>query len=163
MKPETARSLLASQRSPHAAATFALSALLLLAGAVPAFADSLSEARSFFQNYQKLSSANDPKLSQLYADDAVIINTRFYPNGQQKQLSFTGKQFKALLISTAALAKAQGDRDIFSQISFKEAGPKVDIKAMRHSQRKNYDSWFLQTIAKSGSQWIIVREESQSR
>lgn len=129
-----------------------------------ALAESTAEAQSFFQKYQNLSLNNDPKLADLYSDNATISNTRYYPNGQQKELRWTGAQFKTLIASSAKLAKAQNDKDTFSKITYTPAGrDSVEIKAMRHSERKNYDSWFLQTISKLGSKWQITREQSQSR
>jgi hypothetical protein len=122
------------------------------------------QAKGFFKQYTKLADNFDPAVADLYADTAVIRNTRIYPNGQARTLTLTGKQLKALVRQIMPMAKARNDRDTYSQLKYQRIGNKVRISGLRYSLMKKYTSPFTTTIAADAKKkWLIVEEISQSR
>lgn len=142
---------------------FGLLPVLFLACIVPAFADAKAEAEAFFNKYVALGNNFDIALGDLYSDNAQILNTRIYPNGQQKTMTISVPNYRTMLVRVMPLAKAKGDKDSYSQITYKPVADKMRIQALRHNHMKNYDSWLVLVIAKQGPDWKIVQELSQSR
>lgn len=125
---------------------------------------SVAEAKTLFKNFKTYNETFDPKIVDLYADDSVIQNTRYYPNGTARTNNFYGSIYKKMMLEAIPLAKTRGDVDIYTKDTYKEiAGNKVQITASRHSKLKNYDTWTILVLAKRGPQLKIVEEHSQSR
>ena len=145
-----------------------LAFLLVLCASVglcsPSFAESATtDAQSFFQKYVALGNSYDASLAQLYADDAKIVNTRYYPNGQTKTMTIPMPAYKQMIVSSMPLAKAHGDQDTYSKISYANESGATKITALRHNKVKNYDSWLVLVIRKTPAGWKITQEMSQSR
>lgn len=120
---------------------------------------------ALFDRYIELEHDFDPEMAELYADDAVIKNTRRYPTGQVRELELTGVQYKALLRQAMPLAKVRGDRSTYSNIAFQvNGGGTVSIKAARYSELKKYTSPLEITVAPDEEgKWQIIEELSESQ
>jgi hypothetical protein len=122
------------------------------------------EAKALFGRYVQLERAFDPTAADLYADDAVIKNKRIYPNGQIRELTLAGTQYKALIRQAMPLAKARGDTNSYSNVTFTEEGSGVRIRATRFSDLKKYASPLSLLVgAGVNGQWLIREELSESR
>lgn len=146
-------------------ARLALLALLtlVLQPAVLAQNTLTTEAKAVFKSYEDLGSRYDPALADLYADNAVIQNTRYYPDGRTQTINIPAPQYKKLLITAIQVAKAKGAQDTYSKVTYKVESGRVRVTALRHSHLKNYDSWLVLLLEKRKNGWKIVQELSQSR
>jgi hypothetical protein len=112
----------------------------------------------------QLDQSFDPAAGDSYADEASLVNVRKVPGGEEREMTLSGAQVKAMLPSVMPLAKARGDRNSCRDIQFRVEGCTVHVTATRHSELKNYDSpisWVVGT-ARSG-RWLILEERSESR
>ncbi len=127
-------------------------------------AHAADDAKALFDRYVKLQRAFDPAAADLYADDAVIRNKRIYPTGQVRELTFPAAQYKALIRQSMPLAKAQGDTNSYSDITFTNEGSGVRIRATRFSNLKKYSSPISLLVAPGmDGRWLIREELSESR
>lgn len=121
-------------------------------------------ARQLFEQYVALGHAYDPSLAELYADDAFIKNTRTYPTGEVRELTMPAAKYKALIRQAMPLAKARGDRNTFSDVSYAAEGARVRIRASRFSELKKYTSPITLLVGPSANgRWLIYEEVSESR
>jgi hypothetical protein len=121
-------------------------------------------ARQLFERYVALGHAYDPSLADLYADDALIRNKRTYPTGEIRELTMPAAKYKALIRSAMPLAKARGDRNTFSDVSYAAEGDRVRIRASRFSELKKYTSPISLLVGPSANgTWLIYEEVSESR
>jgi hypothetical protein len=135
---------------------------LLIAGLVYACATvaaPLDDAKVLFDRYVQLELEFDPALADLYSDDAVIKNTRRYPNGQVRELTIPAPQYRGLIRSAAPLAKARGDTSSYSDVTFAEEQAGVRITATRFSHLKQYASPLSLFVAPNASGFWLIREE----
>ena len=124
----------------------------------------VEQAKQFFNRYMKLEDTFDPASADLFADSAVIRNTRKYPTGQTRVLTLKGTQFKTLIRQVMPLAKARNDRNRYSKIAYKRAGKNVKITAQRYSLLKQYTSPITIIVAPvAPKKWLIVEHYSESR
>src|SRR5690349_12995104 len=107
---------------------------------VPAVAQGMDDAKSLFDSYVQRERGFDPAVADLYADDAVIRNRRRYPDGQVRELTLPAHQYKALIRQVMPTAKARGDTNSYSAVTFTNEGPGVRIRATRFSHLKKYSS-----------------------
>ena len=129
-----------------------------------ALAGPVDEAKALFERHTALGATFDPAAADLYADDALIRNKRTYPTGQVRELTMPAPQYKELIRSVMPLAKARGDYNTYSEISFTEEPPGVRIKANRFSVLKKYHSPISMLVAPDSSgRWVIREELSESR
>ena len=124
-------------------------ALVCIATLGVATAQATDEAKALFDRYVKLEHAFDPAAADLYADDAVIKNKRAYPNGQVRELTLSAAQYKALIKQAMPLAKARGDTNTYSDITFTREGTGIRIRAARFSNLKKYSSPISLLVAPS--------------
>lgn len=153
-------------RQVLAVLAFALLAFVVSSGAGLAAADgrSVEQAQALFKRYVALEQAFDPAAADLYSDAAVIRNTRIYPTGEVRELSFPARDFKALIRQAMPLAKARGDRNTYSNCTYEGVGDRVRITCSRYSELKKYTSplTLLVGSAPTGT-WLIFEELSESR
>lgn len=126
----------------------------------------LEAAEELFERYVTLEYAYDPALADLYADDAVIKNTRRYPTGQVREMQLTGAQYKALIRQALPLTKARDDRSTYSDVSFQlEANGSVTITASHYLEFKNYTSplKIILSVGGADDRWRILEEASESQ
>lgn len=125
----------------------------------------LAAAKALFETYVQLGHAFDPAVADLYADNAVIKNTRRYPTGQVREIKLEGAQYKALIRRAMPLAKARGDHSTYSEITYElNDDGTVGIEASRYSELKDYASPLRLTVAADDEgRWRIVLELSESQ
>lgn len=143
----------------------ALSALvLLLLAPPPTAAPPIAAAKSLFQRYVALEHAFDPAAADLYADSALIRNRRTYSTGQVKELTLPAPKYKSLIRTAMPIAKARGDVNTYSDVTYTPEGSGVRITATRFSELKRYYSPLsLLVMPQSNGVWLIVEELSESR
>ena len=122
-------------------------------------------ARAFFTKYIELGDRYDEKVANLYSDGAVIRTYRRYPYGLERSMELSGSQWKALLVKTMPLAKAQADRSTYSNVEVSVTGPKAKIKANRYSVGKCYTDteYFMVIERQSSGAYLIVEEYSETQ
>jgi hypothetical protein len=121
-------------------------------------------AKRLFEHYVALGHAYDPGIADLYADDALIKNTRTYPTGEVRELTMPAAKYKALIRQAMPLARARGDRSTFSDVRYAAEGSRVRIRASRFSELKRYASPISLLVGPSASgTWLIYEEVSESR
>lgn len=141
-----------------------LLALLLASVAEAGKRARLKSGRAFFQKYIALEQAFDPSLIDLYAEEAVIKNMRKYPDGSVKELSLVGGAYKDMVRAAMPLAKARGEKSIYSDIRYVAEGAGIRITATRFSQLKKYASPFSLLIKRRPKKgWLIYEESSSSQ
>jgi hypothetical protein len=116
-------------------------------------------ARELLERYMAANEAFDASVADLYSDDAKIKATRIYPNGTTRALTMEASQWKAMIRELMPVAKARGDRDSFSKVTFTDEGGRVRIRATRHSGSKDYDSpWSMLVGPNADGNWVIFEE-----
>lgn len=142
-----------------------IAAVIFVILTIQAFGSPIEEARAVFKKMVDLERKFDPAVADLYADDAIIQNTRRYPYGIKKTRAMPGLAYKPLIRLVMPLAKTRGDTSRYSNVTFKEQDGKVHIKATRYSELKKYSSPVSLVIAtmktKTGNRWLIVKEVSE--
>jgi hypothetical protein len=123
-----------------------------------------AHARAFFARLVEISHAFDPAVADFYADEARIVSVRKYPHGAERTLQMPGVDYKALLRSAMPLAKAQGDTNSYTDISYQRQGARVWIRATRYSALKQYSSPYSLLVGPDASgTWLIYEEHSVTR
>lgn len=121
-------------------------------------------AKRLFEEFVALGRAYDPAVADLYADDAVIMNRRTYQTGEVRDITVPAPKYKALLREVMPIAKAQGDRNTYSDVTFTPQGRRVRITATRFSELKQYASPISLLVGPGpGGKWVIHEELSESR
>src|SRR4051794_13379872 len=75
----------------------------------------LDQAKSLFARFVQLEQSYDPRVADLYADDAVIKAKRMYPTGEIREVTFPASKYKQLIRQGMPLAKARGDRSTYTK------------------------------------------------
>jgi hypothetical protein len=120
------------------------------------------EAIGVFEQYVALEAKFDPAIADLYADDAVIKNTRRYPDGTSRATVLPAPAYKDLIRKSMATAKARGDTQKYSGIKSKIEDGKLRVTATRYSDLKKHNSPVSLLIAQRSGRWLIVEELSES-
>lgn len=142
-----------------------LGALVWMPAAVRAQAPA-EEAAAFFERYRALAEAYDPALADLYADEARVSTLRRYPDGQRREVELTGAQWKAMIRQAMPLARAAGDRSVFSAVQVETDGPgQASIRARREVPHKCYTDtgYALQLARGADGTWRIVAEHMNTQ
>lgn len=127
-------------------------------------ADPAAEAKQLFERYASLEARFDPGVADLYTDDAIIRNKRFYPDGKMREMTIPAPQYKQLIRDAMPLAQSRNDYSTYSKASFKLEGMGVRIQALRFSVLKQYTSPISLLVAPNASgRWLIREELSESR
>jgi hypothetical protein len=126
--------------------------------------EAIAKARAFFARYVQLEHSFDPAMADLYADKAVLMNKRIYPDGKVSALQIPALRYKHVLRTTMADAKRKGDLSTYSKESYTPEGDKVRIKVTRYSVLKKYSSPMSQLVGPDAQgNWVIYEETSESR
>lgn len=126
--------------------------------------DRIDQARVLLSAYIARSQAFDPRLADLYSDEALIENLRVYRSGEVRRLTIPAAHYKALMRESMTLARARGDTNRFSQPRFALEGSNVRITLTRYSELKNYASPLVLVVGPRGDgTWAILEERSESR
>ncbi|QGQ99339.1 hypothetical protein EHS13_32995 [Paenibacillus psychroresistens] len=119
----------------------------------------IQKAKNLFEEYQTLSQEFNDKITNLYSDSAEIKFT-VVQSGNQKIMSYSGKEFKELIIIAMPIAKDKNDLDIYSDINYAmEENNRVKITANRYSSLYKYNSPYTTIIGPNESgEWLIWEE-----
>lgn len=139
--------------------------LLLWALPVPALwaADTLQQARQLFERYVALEHSFDQRLTELYADDAVILTSRRHPDGSERNLQIPAPLYKDLLRQNLPAAKRQQDINTYTQARYTMEKGRVRIQVLRYSRLHDYSSPMSLLVGPGPEgRWLIYEEISQS-
>jgi hypothetical protein len=139
-------------------------ALALATAPLAAQTAQAGSAQELWKAYLDLSGHFDPALADLYADDAVVRNSRRYPDGHTRTLEWSGKEYQSLIRQAMPVARSRGDLDLYSNVRFKAIGDQTRVTATRYSTLKKYyapHELILQNVRGVG--WRIVGETGHSR
>jgi len=126
--------------------------------------EAIAKAKAFFARYVQLEHSFDPAMADLYANKAVLMNRRIYPDGKVSALQIPALRYKHVLRTTMADAKQKGDISTYSNESYTPEGDKVRIKVTRYSVLKKYSSPMSQLVGPDAQgNWVIYEETSESR
>jgi hypothetical protein len=144
------------------------SLLLVLAlggGPLAAQAAPPGSAQELWDDFVELGTGFDASLADLYADNAVIRNTRRYPDGHTRILEMSGKEYQALIRQAMPLARGRGDVDVYSDVRFEDLGRgRTRITATRYSTLKKYKAPHELIVGDTdGTGWKILQETGESR
>jgi len=122
------------------------------------------EARALFDRYRSLERSFDPRLAELYDDDAVILVTRIYSNGVVRQLKIPGDVYKLALRQSMENAAEQGDFNEYSEVEFATRDGAVLITAQRYNLWRNYSSPYRAVLRQGrDGAWRIVEERFETQ
>lgn len=123
----------------------------------------LLEAQKLFKQYTDLERNYDTSITDLYAPDAVIKDTRQYQDGQSKTLTWTGESYKQILKAQIPVAKARGEQYAYSAPAYTREGSGVRIRCTRTLQHKKFSSPLELLTGPSKGSWKILEEVLQSQ
>ena len=123
-----------------------------------------SEYFEFFNKYRSLGNRFDVAITELYSDEAKIVNVRKMPDGIEQTFKIDGKRWKQMIIDSISTAKQLGDRSQFSSVTVKVDGDKARISASRYAVSKCYqdDSYYMIVIKGGDGKLQIMEERTES-
>lgn len=125
---------------------------------------SLERARQVIETYVSLERAYDPRLADLYADEAVIKANQVGPNGQSQWVTAQGWQYKKMIRDAMPGFRAQGYKASYSGARYEMAGKNVRVSVMQSVDKAHSPSPIQWTIGPGRtSQWLILEEVSVRR
>jgi ketosteroid isomerase-like protein len=128
-----------------------------------AAADPVAEGLALFREYERRSAQFDATLTELYADDALILSRRV-TGSTARELSFRGDQWKQMIRLGMPVAKLRGDTNRYTNVSARQFGSDVIVTAQRYSELKRYTSPLTLVLRRSGDgAWKIVEESSETQ
>lgn len=123
-----------------------------------------ASAKTLFASYDSLAAAFDPAVADLYCDNALIQNTRRFPNGETRVMEFPAADYKRLIRVAMPVAQARADYNTYSEVEYAQEGGNVRITATRFSLLKGYASPLSILVGPcAGDSWAILEEISESR
>ena len=122
------------------------------------------EAKKLFERYETLEHSFDPKIADLYADNALIQHKRKYPSGEVKVSTLPAPKYKEIIREAMPHAKAKGDISTYSDMKYAIEGANVRITITRFSELKKYSSPMSLLVGPNEKgQWLIYEEISESQ
>ncbi len=142
-----------------------LAAVLLVPSA--AFADdkNLKAAEKLFRTYMHYEDRFDPRLADLYADNA-LISTRMVDaaTGDVETLHIPPTRYREMIREHINLARREKDKGRYAAIRYTEEGDNVRIRADRQSLRDNYTAPLTLLVGPNpDGEWVILEEFSEIR
>lgn len=118
----------------------ALLGLCLIFLALPANSEdtAITDAKNFFKLYSEQERNFDPSMADLYAPTATIKDVRIYQDGQNQTLTWTGESYKQIIRAQMPVAKARGEQNLYSQISYQKEPNGIRIKCNRYCSQKKF-------------------------
>lgn len=121
------------------------------------------QVAEFFQNYVALGHNFDPAVAELYLDDSTVFAYQVTAEGETKQMTIPGKQWKQLIPTIMPRAKTAGDVSQYSNIEIVEVEGRFEITADRYSELKCYtDTDYIMIVAPTESGFKIAAEQMVS-
>jgi hypothetical protein len=93
-----------------------------------------AKAEALFQRYIALERSFDAEIGNLYADAAAVRNTRRYPNGQTRTIEIPVPQLRKMLAAAMPVARARGDVNRYSNVTYTREGDGFRIRASPQSR-----------------------------
>lgn len=122
----------------------------------------ITKAKELFEQYVALSQAFNPAIANLYSDEAVIRNKRISSTGEVSETTTPAPRYKEKIRIAMPFAKARGDINGYSEISYTIEGEGVRITAQRYSERKkNFSPLSLLVKPISSGAWLIYEEVNE--
>jgi hypothetical protein len=120
---------------------------------------SLERARQVIESYVSLERGYDPRLADLYADEAVIKVNQAGPDGRSQWVTAQGWQYKKMIREVMPKSRAQGYRASYSGARYEMNGKNVRVSAVQYVE-KTRASYPIQWVIGPGrtSQWLILEE-----
>jgi hypothetical protein len=125
---------------------------------------SLERARQVIESYVSLERAYDPRLADLYADEAVIKANQAGPNGESQWVTAQGWQYKKMVRDAMPRFRAQGFKASYSGARYEMSGKNVRVSVMQYVD-KSRSSYPIQWTIGPGrtSQWLILEQVIMQR
>lgn len=146
---------------------FLLTTLLLSAAQGPAQDRpdaSLERARQVIESYVNLERAYDPRLADLYADEAVIKANTNGPNGESQWVTAQGWQYKKMVREAMPKFRAQGFKASYSAARYEMSGKNVRVSVVQYVDKSRASHPIQWTIGPGRTaQWLILEEVSIRR
>ncbi len=120
----------------------------------------VAEAQRIFKQYSEMEHQYDPLQADLYANAAVIKDTRIYQDGQSKTLNWSGESYKQIVKARMPVLKARNEQFSYSQMSFTREGNNVRVRCQRFNQNKKFSSPVELLIGKTEKNAYKIIEES---
>lgn len=142
-----------------------LAAALSLAMAAPAEAKGeMKRAEALFERYVALWGAFDPAVADLYADGALIRNTRWDPDGGSFQMDTPADEHRRIVRGNMDYVRSRNDRHVFSNVTYTAEGARVRIRATRTAQLSGF-SFPHELLVGPGpdGRWLIYEEITESK
>ncbi len=136
------------------------SLLILNASSLNAFADELSDVKTFFENYVKAANSYSKSVTNYYLPDAKIIRVVIKPDGTEQSVDFPMERYNTELRKGLPLARLSRYKNTYTNVRYEKlADGDYKITAMRkpNQDKKPLPFYFIATNTKDG--WK-VKEES---
>jgi hypothetical protein len=139
----------------------ALLAGLAIAAPARAQEPGIEGAKQLFAQYFALEQAYDPRVADLYTDDAFIKTRHKPPMGEARDVTIPAPEYKTRLRQHMAVAQARGDRSSYANVTYTPEGAFVRIDASRlMDPRKNASPITLRVGQSPSGRWLIYEEWS---
>jgi hypothetical protein len=124
----------------------------------------IDAAKQLFAQYIALENAYDPAVADLYADEAFIKTRRSMPMGDPQNIVVPAARYKSLLRQGMPTARARGDHNTYSKVTYRQEGEFVRIDAVRLSgPGKKMSPISLLVGPSPAGKWLIYEQLSESR
>jgi hypothetical protein len=125
---------------------------------------SLERARQVIESYVNLERAYDPRLADLYADEAVIKSNQSGPNGESQWVTAQGWQYKKMVRDAMPKFRSMGFKASYSGARYELSGKNVRVSAVQYIDKSRSSNPIQWTIGPGRrSQWLILEEVSIRR
>jgi len=125
---------------------------------------SLERARQVIESYVNLERAYDPRLADLYADEAVIKANQVGPSGEPEWYTVQGWQYKRMLREAMPKSRSAGYKASYSGARYEMSGKHVRVSVVQYVDKTRSSNPIQWTIGPGRtSQWLILEEVSVRR
>jgi hypothetical protein len=125
---------------------------------------SLERARQVIESYVTLERAYDPRLADLYADEAVIKSNQSGPNGESQWATAQGWQYKKMVRDAMPKFRSMGFKASYSGARYEMAGKNVRVSAVQYVDKSRSSNPIQWTIGPGRtSQWLILEQVTVQR
>lgn len=124
----------------------------------------LERARQVIESYVTLERAYDPRLADLYADEAVIKSNQVDASGEPTWITVQGWKYKRMIREAMPKSRSTGYRASYTGARYELYGKNVRVSVTQYVDRTR-SSNPIQWVIGPGrtSQWLILEETSVRR
>jgi len=138
---------------------------LIFLASCPAFANSqnIREAEVFIDKFQKSSHSYDENLTDMYADNAVIIRILEHENGETEKVILPTNKYKKFLKYVKIFAKIKGYKNHYTNLEYRAEGENVRVNGQRKTS-DGYMSPISMLVGKNkNGEWKIFEESTSTK